>query len=305
MGVGPDGTLFGAEGSQEAVPGTEGSDAAVSGQGYGVDGEQFTDEQVREAIEAWRDRDAWEASFKQRDQKNAALRGAVELGFGKKVADFDENDLRDLKAFGLINAKLRAEPAFAQAWEESLIEAYRKAGATPRQAEQAAAHDVAAAKAGEPAKLPDEVTSRLKKIDDFESMVVEQGLTQFQGQLEVDIKGVVDKAAGDLTGKFYPLLRNMVLQGIAGHSDVELLEAYQSGTLQRELNGLAREAAKTVRSYLDEKGQAAGARLAASKSNAAPAPTKGVVGETVTVPEFKPGGGLGRFHDRMRQGLGR
>lgn len=305
MSVGPDVTLVGTEGSLETVPGTEGSDVGASGQGYDIDGEKFTDEQIREAIEAQRDRDTWEASYKQRDQKNAALRGAVEAGFGKKITDLDENDLRDLKAFGLINAKLRAEPAFAKAWEESLVNAYRKAGATPAAAEAAAAKDVAAAKSGEPVKLPDEVTKRLGKIDDFENMIVEQGLTQFQGRLEVDIKGAIDKAAGDLTGKFGPMLRNMVLQNLQGYSDVELLEGYQSGALQREIAKVSRESAKTVREWLAEKGQAAGDRLAASKGNAAPAPTKGGgTAERVDVAEAKPGAGLGRMTDRFIRDLG-
>jgi hypothetical protein len=293
----------GDEGSGEAaVPSPAGSDATG---GYDYDGEKFTPEQLNEAIEAWRDKDAWNASFKQRDQRDAAVRDALKTGFGKNLSDFDEKDLLDLKSFGLLNTKIRTDPGFARAWEESLVDAYKRAGASKGQAESAAAKDVAAAKAGEPAKLPEEVQSRLKRIDDFENMVVEQGLAQFESRLETDIRGAIDKAAGDLTGKFYPLLRSIVLQGLSGKSDVQLLEAHQSGTLGREVAGLARGAAKTLREHLAGKSQAVGDALAASKSNAAPAPSKGGVAERVDTVELKPGGGMSRFHDKLRAGLGR
>lgn len=304
MSVGPDGTVVGAESSPEgAVSGEAGSDAA-GGQGFTYDGETFNQEQLQEAIEAMRDRKTWDAAYKQRDQKHAAVRDAVQSGFGKNLADLDENDLRDLKAMGLINAKLRAEPTFAKAWEESLIEAYKKAGLSGGQAAMAAQKDVAAAKGGEPAKLPEEVTARLRRIDDFENMVVEQGLAQFEGQLEVGIKGAIDKAAGDLTGHFYPLLRSLVLQGLSGYSDVELLTKAQDGSLSRELAGLSREAAKTVRGYTQSEKKAAGDALAASKTGSAPAPLKGGTAEKVDETLLKPGGGLSAFHNKMRQGFG-
>lgn len=293
------------EGSGAAtVPATGGSDAAG---GFAYDGENFSPEQLQEAIEAWRDRDAWNASFKQRDQRDAAVREAIKAGFGKNLAEFDDKDLLDLKSFGLLNTKLKSDPQFYKAWEESLVEAYRKAGASVGEAKTAARQDVVAAKTNEPAsgKLSPEVESRLKRIDDFENMVVEQGLQQFEGQLETDIRNVINKAAGDLSGKFYPLLRSLVLQGLSGKGDVELLEAYQNGTLQREIAGHARSAAKTLREHLAEKGQAVGDALAVSKLRAAPAPTKGGVGERVDSVELRPGGGLNRFHEKMRVGLGR
>lgn len=303
MPVGVDETIIGAEGSQEeAVPGVEGSDAASVG-GYESGGEKFTAEQMQEAIEAWRDRDAWEASFKQRDQRHAAVRGAIESGFGKKMTDFDEADLRDLKAFGLINEKLRAEPQFAKAWEESLVAAYKQAGLSTTEAKKAADADVAKAEAGGPAKLPEEVMSRLKRVDDFESMIVQQGLTQFEGVLEKEIAEVIGKYAADL-GQFSPMLRNMVLQGISGYTNVELLEKHQSGELKRELNGLARGSTKTVRDYLGQKAGAAGAAVDKGKLNAAPGPARGGAAEKVEVVEPKGGSGMSQQTKRFLRDMG-
>ena len=290
------------EGSQdEAVPGAAGSDAATE-QGFSLDGENFTPEQMREAIESWRDRDAWNASFKQRDQRLAGVRDSVQAGFGKKWTDLDEQDLMDLKAMGLVNAKLRSEPAFAKAWEESLIAAYKQAGASPSAAREAAGADVAAAKAGEPAKLPSEIDRRVGAL---ENVLIEQSLTQFEGRLDGDIKTSIDKVAGDLAGRFYPFLRGQVLHGLSGYSDADIVEKHRDGTLAREVVNLARGAAKTLREYLAEKGQAAGAALTAAKDGAAPAPVKGEVGERVEGLEYKAGAGMSKFHDKMRVGLGR
>jgi hypothetical protein len=297
----------------ETQPGAGGEPAAGTGSdatggddfSYDYEGEKYSRDKLNEAIEALRDRDAWNASYKQRDQREASIRDAIQSGFGKKMSEFTDRDLLDLKSIGLINSRISSDPRFAQAWEKALFEAYKATGATTQQAKEAVREDVAAAKAGEPAKLPDEVTSRLKRIDDFESMVVEQGLAQFENTLEGELKTAIDKVGGDLTGKFYPLLRSMVLQGLAGHSDVELLESFQSGALQREVLGLARDAAKTVRGFLADKNQATGAAVAAAKTGAAPAPTRGGVGERVDAVELKPGGGMSRFHEKFRVGLGR
>lgn len=302
MADGVDETQIGTEGSGDAVPGAVGSDAAV--QEYEIGGERLTREQLEEAVETWRDRDAWEASFKQRDQRHAAVRSAVEAGFGKKMTDFDDADLRDLKAFGLINSKLKAEPQFAKAWEESLVEAYKKAGMSGGEAKAQAKEDVAAAKAGEPVKLPAEVQAKLGRIDNIESMIVEQGMTQFRGVLENDVKSAIGKYAGDL-GKFHPMVRMGVLQGIAGYTDVELLEKYQSGELQREVAQLARSTAKTIREHLGVKAEAAGAAVDKGKAGSAPAPTRGGgVAEKVEATEPQMGKGLKGMTSRLMKDLG-
>lgn len=304
-----DETQIADQGSGDAtVPAVTGSDATGAGtSAYEYDGEKFNKDQMSDAIEAWRDREAWNASFKQRDQRDAAVRDAISAGFGKKLHEFDEKDLMDLKSFGLINSRLRSDPNFARIWEDTLINAYKQAGASTRDATAAARQDVADAKTGQPAgpaKLSPEVEGRLKRIDDFENMVVEQGLAQFQTQLEGDIKGSIDKVAGDVSGRFYPMIRNMVLQGLSGHTDVELLEKYQDGTLAREITKLSKEAAKTVRDFLEEKGQSQGAAVAAGKLGVPPAPAKGGVGEAVTALEMRPGSGMTRFNERLRRGLG-
>ena len=289
------------EGSGEtAVPAGAGSDAAG---GFEIDGEKYTPEQLKEALEAHRDRDAWEAAYKQRDQRHAGVRNAIEQGFGKKLTDMDAQDLRDLAAFGMINQKLRAEPAFAKAWEESLVEAYRKAGLSPGAAKTAAKEDVAAAKTGDAAKLPPEVEAKLGRVDAIENMIVEQGLAQFQGVLEKDVKGLLDQYAKDLT-PFHPMVRTMILQGIAGYTDVELLEKYQSGELKREMVGLAKAGAKQVRDWTAQKGTDAGAALRAGKDGAPPAPTKGGTAERVVEPEYRPGRGLRNMTDRLLKELG-
>lgn len=297
-------TVAVAEGSPEgAVPGDAGSDAASGTEkGFEHDGETYTPEQLKEAIEAWRDRDAWNTAFKQRDQRLAGVRDSIQAGFGKKWTDLDDKDLMDLKAMGLINAKLRTEPAFARAWEESLIAAYKQAGLSTGEAKAAAGADVAAAKAGEPAKLPADIE---KRIGALENTFVEERLTQFENRLDGDIKTSIDKVAGDLTGRFYPFLRERVLQGLSKYDDAELIEKHRDGTLIREVASLSREAAKALREYLDEKKQSAGAALGAAKGGAAPAPVKGEVGERVEVPELRMGAGMSTMHEKMRQGLGR
>lgn len=286
----------------EAVLGqdTGGADAGL-GEGFDLDGERYTPEQLREAIEAQKDRDAWEAAFKQRDMRFAGVRKAIENGFGKQLSQFDDTDLRDLHAFGLINAKMRAEPEFAKAWQSSLVEAYKQAGMPTGQAKAQAARDVKAAEDGQgqpKADLPPEVMQRLQRVDTIENMIVQQGLAQFQTTLEGDIKDVIGATAKDL-GKFHPMIRNMVLQGIAGYTDVELLERYQSGQLKQELTQLARQSAKTVRGWTSDKQTEVGDKVRAGKSGAAPGPARGGTAERVVEEVPKPGRGLRSMADRL------
>lgn len=284
--------------TSETVPGEGSSDAVGE---FEIDGEKFTAEQLREAIEAWRDRSAWEQAYKQRDQRFAAVRNAIEAGFGKRLSDLTPSDIRDIQAMGIINAKIREEPAFARAWEESLFEAYRKAGLTAGQAREAAKQDVADAKAGEAARLPEDVLARLRKVDELENLYIEQSLEQFRNLLEDEIQGSIQKFAGDLAQRFGPTVRMMVLHGIQGYSDVELLEKYRDGELQREIAALARQSAQALRDHLSEGSASKAQALQKAKEGVPPVPFKGGAAEPVEEPEPKPGAGLARMTERFRR----
>jgi len=278
----------------------DGSDAAAGG--YEIDGEKFTDEEIRSAVDALRNRDAWESAYKQRDQRFAAVRGAVEAGFGKRLTDLTEDEVRDLQAMGLINTRLRSDPNFARAWEESLFEAYKKAGLSSGQAAQAARQDVREAQKTS-ASLSPEVEARLKKVDDLESLYVEQGLTQFQNMLEGELGSIIAKHAGDLAKNFGPTVRMMILQGIQGYSDVELLEMWQGGQLQREMATLARDSVKTLRGHLSAGDVDKARALQRAKEGTAPAPLKGGVAEQSDVVEPRLGAGLSYMTDRLRKSM--
>lgn len=293
---------------------------------YDIDGEKFSIDDVRGWRDAYENRASWQKALTHESQSNARWRTAVEGAFGKSIRDLDANDLADIQAFGLFNTKLRADHEFARAWQDALTQAYQGRGATPAQAQRQAAQDVAQAKAEAapgvqvstqaqtaPQTLPVQVQTQIppqidprliQRIDRIENLALRRELDNLAGHIENEISGHMGQIAQDIP-EWNGAIREMVLHGLLGYDDSELLQMAYSGDLSREINVLADDAVRKVRGYATRalKEQAESARR--SKSVAAPTPFKGAAGTPAAepMPEAIRGRGLNSFADRLRRSL--
>ncbi len=291
------------EGSGEAaVPaGTEGS-AEAPGSYVEIDGEHVPVELVREALESHTTRTHWEATHKQRDQREAAVRRVLEGAFGKRVHELDDTDLADLQGFGSLNRRLRTDDNFARAWTETLTQMYQRSGLPRGEAKAAAARKVEEIKEGVPAReTAPAVDPRLQRLEDI---VLNERLDRFADGMDASIGTILSRVAPEMK-QMHGHLRSVVLHGLSGYSDNEIVEMHASGELNRLLWGLARSATKATKAEID---RALKVRADAAASGGKSAATVPLKGGTVTAPAPKEftatrGRGLRDLTDRMRETL--
>jgi hypothetical protein len=274
-----------------------------------IDGETYTVDELREALDSHATRSQWQATHTQRDQREANVRRVLEAAFGKPIQELDDKDLADLQGFGSLNQRLRTDPAFERAWVQSLTQIYRQAGLRPGEARAAAERKAAEAKTGElpapaAAELPAaSVDPALRgRIDRLEQAEIERGLNAVGDELDAGITTAIQRTAPGME-KLHGHIHRTVLHQLAAYSDPEILEMRASGQLNRLVYKLARDAQAATKAVFDEaiKAQATGASGAGK--NAPPAPLKGGTPPAPAGKEFvaRMGRGLKDMHERLRQ----
>lgn len=280
------------EGGEAAATATE--EAAVQADTYEIDGETYAVDDLRAALDSHRNRETWERAYKQRDMTMAGARKGIERAFGKPVADLDENDLEDLRAFGELNTRLRTDSEFKRAYKQRVAELWEERGLSPAAARQVAEEQTEEAAAA----VPSEVTKRIERL---EEMIQERTLTDLANTIEGTVSSVLQKVATDMP-KWHRRLRKDILGSLLDREDEELMELAERGELAKTIQQLAAAEIRQLKADLGEELKGQGKAVAAGKAGSGTAPFRGgAAAPAATEPAPEPGQGLAAFHKRMRE----
>lgn len=257
----------------ETVPGTE----------FGTDGAPSQETQPEATPEQWKqaydNRQSWERSLKQKDQKYASVRRVLETAFGRGIDQWNQVDMSDLQAFAMINQRVRSDPEFAKRWHKSLTETFQESGETKAEAQQHATQVVQAVKDGQqPAQpqqapqpqqpqIPKEILDRLNRM---EQIAVQQEMTRLEGNLWDELGSQIGVVAPDLT-EYGPLIEEQALHSLFFHSDTELMQRAQDGTLPQLVGHYVKQASDRIRG-LNQQHLSKQAEARSKKSATAPTP---------------------------------
>jgi hypothetical protein len=256
------------EGSHEAVPSTDSTDGGqVEGQ------QQGTPEDWKQAYE---NRQSWERSYKQKDQRFAKVRNVLETAFGRGMDEWNAIDFTDLQAFSMLNQRIRNDPEFAQRWHSALTQTFQESGATKAEASQKASEvmniqrEAAKAQPQQPqqpqkTEIPKEYLERMNRL---EQIAIQQEFNALENNLWGELDGQVTAIASDLKEDFGDLIEEQALQGLFFHSDQELIARAHDGTLPQLVGAYVKRASDRIRSKQTANIQ----RRATAKKTAPPVP---------------------------------
>lgn len=235
------------------------TDGATEGSAGSAEG---TPEEWKQAYD---NRQSWERAFKQRDQKFAAARRLLETAFNRPFGEWNQVDLSDLQAFAMINQQVRSNPEFARKWQTALTQVFQESGASKAEAKAAAAEVIDAARqqpaAQQQPQIPKEIMDRLTRM---EQIAVAQQMDRLEGTLWDQLDTQVAAVAPDLAEDYGQIIEEAALQGLFFHSDVELMQRAQNGTLPQLVGYYVKQASDRLRAM----NQAALQRQAQSKTKA-------------------------------------
>jgi hypothetical protein len=298
-------------GEADATP-AEGSEGATGGAGLvAVDGQQLSEQEIREALASHRNRQSWERAYKRRDQAFAAARGALERAFGLPMQQWGAAELEDLQSFGVLNNRLRSDEGFRQVFFNFFGLVNQARSMSPEQVEGAVRQIVAgltggaaergADRVGNAPAIPPEFDQRLGRI---ERAQVARALRETTRNLDGHLRTALQKHASDLTAK-HGDLREEVLNFFDGRfSDADLVRMDQDGSLQDEVERYTRYVVAAHRHAAAEALKARGNAAAAAKRGVPPRPLGG--GPPSAAPkESAPsmGRGLSAHHEKMRRAV--
>lgn len=258
----------------ETAPGTEfGTDGAPAGSETQPEG---TPEQWKQAYD---NRSSWERSLKQKDQKYAQVRRVLETAFGRGIDQWNNVDMSDLQAFSMINQRVRTDPEFAKRWHKSLTETFQESGESKAEAQQHASQVVQAVKDGQqPQVQPQPVQAQqpqvpkelLDRINRMEQIAVQQQMERLEGNLWDHLDSQIGTIAPDLA-EYGPLIEKQALNGLFFHSDMELMQRAQDGTLPQLVGHYVKQAADQIRG-INQQHLSKQAQARSNKTASAPTP---------------------------------
>lgn len=258
----------------ETVQGTEFGTDAASGAETQPEG---TPEQWKQAYD---NRSSWERSLKQKDQKYAQVRRVLETAFGRGMDQWNNVDMSDLQAFSMINQRVRTDPEFAKRWHKSLTETFQESGETKAEAQQHATQVVQAVKDGQqPPTQPQQVPQPqqpqipkelLDRLNRMEQIAVQQQMERLEGNLWDQLDTQIGTIAPDLA-EYGPLIEKQALNGLFFHSDVELMQRAQNGTLPQLVGHYVKQASDQIRS-INQQHLSKQAQAGTKKGPTAPTP---------------------------------